>query len=62
MKHQKLTAPYYCVPEIVEYDNGLDDRTLASLCGNTGRPNVPSDGHNDDQPYLTLPLERWRDR
>lgn len=38
----------------------FDDRTLASLAGRS-HPSM-GDGHDNDQPYATLPLERWRDR
>lgn len=40
----------------------MDDlRTMASLIKalDGGRPNLPHDGNNEDNPYQTLPVERW---
>lgn len=42
----------------------FDDRTLSGLAGRPadGLIGCLPDGHDNDQPYRGLPLERWRDR
>lgn len=63
-KHAKtstVTQTFYGHVDAVDLDTlaMFDDRTLGSLAG-TQRP--LSDGHDNDQPYKELPLERWQDR
>lgn len=44
----------------------FDDLTLSSLINSNSHMStmaqVLCDGHNNDFPYQSLPLERWRDR
>lgn len=44
----------------------FDDLTLSSLVNANARMGAMAkaidDGHNNDEPYRSLPLERWRDR
>lgn len=60
MKHLKL---YYALPDRATLDHGFDDRTLASMVNtlDSGRPRLPDDGNDQDDPYRTLPLSRWDD-
>lgn len=44
----------------------FDDLTLSSLVNTNAKLGAMAallcDGHNNDFPYQSLPLERWRDR
>lgn len=61
MKHPKYAVGAH--EALAEWDapNDFDDRTLRSLVNTLdgGRPHLPHDGHNEDEPYDTLPIERW---
>lgn len=70
LKHSGLAIrTFYSAPadagDLDSLDN-FDDRTLATLAGqNAGSAKLAKaldDGVDNDNPYRTLPLERWRDR
>lgn len=52
--------------EEIEGIQAYNDLTLSSLINSNSHMStmaqVLCDGHNNDWPYQTLPLERWRDR
>lgn len=67
LKNGPLLMHFYAPVEAGDVDtafNSFDDRTLASLVGSAdgGRPALPCDGRDEDEPYKTLPLQRWQDR
>lgn len=64
MKPSRLFFQYAggrVAPQLSDLDfvSSFDDRTLAHLAG-SHLPSL-SDGHDNDDPYHELPLERWRD-